>query len=73
MSNNNGDLMEKRIIKRDEKCPLLTGKTVKKMRKTKAENASLITKQIPGKEYAGMWWKIILIVKVSAYVKTLMI
>ncbi|MBA7526244.1 hypothetical protein ES705_18405 [subsurface metagenome] len=46
--------MEKRIIKRDEKCPLLTGKTVKKMRKTKAENASLITKQIPGKEYAGM-------------------
>ena len=27
MSNNNGDLMEKRITKRGEKCPLLTEKT----------------------------------------------
>lgn len=41
MSNNNGDLMENRIIKRDEKCPLITEKIEKKIRKTKAENASL--------------------------------
>jgi len=41
MSNNNGDLMENRIIKRGKKCPLLTRKIEKKIRKTKAENASL--------------------------------
>ena len=31
MSNNNGDLMEKRITKRDEKCSLLTRKIEKKL------------------------------------------
>jgi hypothetical protein len=41
MSNNNGDLMGNKIIKRDEKCPLITRKPEKKIRKTKVENASL--------------------------------